>query len=587
MKTNNILPLLLFMSLGICPLKAQQGMEIYSKGYNSTPWEIERYGDGTWLFITTHAEMPGSIYSDTMTVYHADSTGRILRSINLTPPRNFENFAIEDLLALPGGSFIAIYSGGDCDAGGYGYYVEARDTTGQLLWLSDLTKGYTFQAVGIGIDSQILISADNFVTKYSAVDGSILWQAEHNDTYTNNLLIVPGTEDILLVDHTGLKYFKQDTIAGEIAYHLETFTPLTASQGSIGILLAEGDSLFYAYTYLERKLFKFKKDLQPTLFATVPKNPQEMVAGNKGVYTIIFENHNSTKLYFIDSTGNQLLLNQFKDSGLRPQKLLSHRNGAGLIGSYGSGPELPFLPGYNFLSRGQAWFKYSPQYDFDNPADSVDLAITEILQQDSIHYVTFWSDGPTPAYLHNFEGGNFKVEITNHGNVVATSVWVNIAFGENLNTWFCPPTSVKQVFVDHLEVLPGSSVWIEFGDIFAYSQAQVPDQYCFWTSGPNHLPDYFPANDAHCIDRIVAVPEIQYNFFSVSPNPADGVLLVEWKEDFTSNPSWTIADVFGRVMLRGHSIPSAGPLSIGLMDLPSGVYIFSSGSLSKIIAVQH
>ena len=566
---------------------AQQGREIFSKGYNSTPAEIERYEDGTWLFITLHSQIPGEIYQDTFTVYHTDSTGRILRSFELTPPRNFENFVIEDLVALPGERFVAVYSGGDCDAGGYGYYAESRDTSGQLLWLTQLPKGYAFQAIGIGIDSNILISFDAFVIKYSASDGSILWEAEHNDTYTYDVIIVPGTEDILLVDHTGLKYFRQDTVSGEITYHLQAFKPLEVSQGIIGELLADGDSLFYAYKYAEKKILRFKQDLQPTVFATLTKQLRDMESGNNGVYSIIQENLTSYKLYFIDSSGNQLLLKHFKDSVLRPIKLLHQPDGIGLIGSYGSGPELPLLPGYKYVSRSQAWFNYFPKNEFDEPSDSIDLAITNILQQDSIYYETYWSPGPFPAYLSDFEGGNFRIEITNHGRKTVRSCWMNIAFGANENTWFCPPVSVKQLFLDNLELLPGGSTWVEFGDIYAYSQAEVPDQYCFWTSAPNHFPDDFPDNDAFCLDRIVAVHEIYEDLFSLFPNPADETLYVEWKEDYAAHQPWVISDLYGRLLLRGQRIASDGIETISLHNVPSGLYTFHSGPFSNMIFVQH
>ena len=563
---------------------SQEGNQVFSKGYNHSVERMAPLQDGTWLLLSKYSPLPGAIYVDTMTVYHVDSTGKLLKEINLQPPVQYETMTIESFLALPDGSFAVCYSGGDCDAGGYGFYLEKRDTTGQLHWTRTLPEGYYYYEMGISPDSNILFCTGETNLKLSSADGHTIWEKTFNDGYGYDYLFVPGSEDMLMVDQIGFRYYRLDSSGGNAEYTLTTSEPYSPSQGSIGELFTDGEGTFYAISYYEKKLLWFKDDLQAEALATFKNLPISYSCGHGGVYALIRKNFNATRLVFVAADGDTTLVHQFPDTGIRPILVNAQGNGFALAGGYCSGPDYPEYPEYTFAGRSQAWFRFYPNYQLDSIIQTPELHISRIIQHDEIHYTSFWSPGPFPAELYHFSGGNFEILVTNGGNLPVHTFWLNIAFGPNVNTWWCPPSSAHQIKYTIASLMPGDSTWVDFGDIQAVSQEEIPDAFCFWTSAPNYFPDFVPTNDVYCKERVVSVGEVIEEKISLYPNPVSDELYIRWPSENAISADWYITDLFGRIILKGHTSDlNVDP--IHMTSLTPGVYVFNVASFSEKIIV--
>jgi hypothetical protein len=565
---------------------AQEGSQVYSKGYNHSVESMAPLQDGTWLLLSKYSPLPGAIYADTMTVYHVDSIGNVLKEINLQPPVQYETMTIEFFKALPDGSFAVCYSGGDCDAGGYGYFIEKRDTTGQLHWTRTLPEGYYAFEMAISPDSNILVCTGEINLKLSSTDGHTIWELPFHDGYGYDYLFVPGSENILMVNQIGFSYYRLDSTSGQPEYNLAASEPYTPSQGSIGELFTDGAGTFYAISYYEKKLLRFKDDLQPEVMATFKHLPISYSCGHEGVYTLIRRNFNATRLVFVAEDGDTTLVHQFPDTGIRQSHIYYQPNGFALAGGYGSGPHYTEYPGLTYAGRSQAWFRFYPDYNLDSIIQTPDILISRIVQRDEIQYTSFWSPGPFPANLHHFSGGDFEMLVTNGGNLPVHTFWLNIAFGPNINTWWCPPSSAHQIKFNIAPLMPGDSIWVDFGDIQASSQEEIPDAFCFWTSAPNYFPDFVPTNDVYCKERTVSVGKVVEEKITLYPNPVADELYINWPSENEGSADWYIADMLGQIVLKGHNSDlNADPIPVS--GLAPGVYIFNAASFSEKIIVSH
>ncbi len=538
---------------------------VFSRGYNVYVSHLDRFSDGRWLIAVNDSPLPGSIYKDTLSLRIMDSTGVLIRLITLSPPQAFENFSIDHLLILPGDQFMVGYSGGDCDAGGYAHYVEKFDSSGQFSWLIQLDKFIDPDYFGFGLDSNILMISGNDIAKISSDNGTVLWQTEYRDSYVHYMILVPGSEDIIVSDEHGLQYYEQHAIQGNISYTLKTSEEIQLDFGSIGRFQTAGDGIFYAYKFYDKQIIRFRKDLKAKNFLTMTGSFLAMAPTAEGLAILKNKDVNTYQVILYDSLAVKISEHLSEDSGLRPRFIKCFSSGMGLAGSYSSGPNSIYDPDSHYTGRSQGWFRYFPQYNFENAARPASLAITDLIQQSPILYDSVWSEGwDFTGFVHDFSGGQYEIKVTNTGNVPVSHFWINISFDVSVNTWFCSPFNVKQLYFDSEDIQPGESTWVEFGDIEAFHQIHIPDKFCFWTSGNNSIPDYKPQDDVFCMDRIVNTYETFSTTFLVYPNPATEEITLMGFEGEIENIK--IYDTNGRLLFHGNST------TIKLNDFPSGYY---------------
>jgi len=566
---------------------AQNLETVFSRGYDTHVFDFCRLTHGRWVIGTLDSALPDSVYADTITLRIIDSTGLELNTVTFHPPQWEERFEINKIFSLPGDQFLVNYGGGACDVGGNAMYLEKFDSVGHSLWLIHLPEHFYPFAYGVGIDSNILLTAGGKVSKISNADGSVLWQTGFVTYFSTETIFVPGTEDIIVTDEDGLKYYKQIYLQGEVSYVLFK-SELIPHHGSIGMLQTAGDGIFYAYKYLAKEVIRFRDDLIPhTILDSVEFYDIEAMTG--GLATLKRNLFNSYQLVLYDTSGVLVTEYQSPESGLRPRELRCYPGGMGVTGNYGSGRNSTYNPDYLYIGRQQGWFRYFPQYEFVDMPLHASLAVTDIKQQEPIIYDSTYNPGYGGyyGYLDKFKGGNFAVQVTNTGTVPVYSFWVNTSFEFPYQPLICAPPTAQHMYVQNQELLAGESIWIKFGDINATSQSSLPDKFCFWTSGNNSKPDDQPQDDLFCIDRIVNTNEIPDHSFSAFPNPANSIINITYPTQSTSPILWNLVNVYGRIVKKIKTENNTGQLTIDVVDLPSGIYFINSENYSKTIIIQH
>jgi hypothetical protein len=197
--------------------------------------------------------------------------------------------------------------------------------------------------------------------------------------------------------------------------------------------------------------------------------------------------------------------------------------------------------------------------------------------------VNYFSQG----YFYNISGGGFKVKLTNSGQSVIDQVNVNVAFRQNNFVGFCFTHSTEQKRFSNLNLPPGESMWLDFGDIQARGQVAVPAEICFWTSSPNDQPDADSEDDFACITSsyTVAVKEPDFPQASLSPNPANAFVDISFSKKMEGE-KWQLFDAIGRLLQFGDS-PEGQVFRLETKHLANGVYLIRFESTMLKLVVQH
>jgi|GEM_PF-1786889 len=203
----------------------------------------------------------------------------------------------------------------------------------------------------------------------------------------------------------------------------------------------------------------------------------------------------------------------------------------------------------SFRSDGAAfWLRTLRVSDVVTPTHP-DAGIAEVEQQEPLRVKI--TQNSWPPTLYGLNGGKFRIRVQNYGTVSLQNIQINIRFPNNLPSRVCYSVSSKKRRYSNLNLLPGASVWLDFGDIEVPGQAQLPIQLCFWTSSPNQIPDERHENDRFCTAYTVPYKEpLKEPFFSIAPNPSDaGFLLVSPRSDLIAF-RLDIYDLSGRLVYQ-------------------------------------
>jgi hypothetical protein len=192
---------------------------------------------------------------------------------------------------------------------------------------------------------------------------------------------------------------------------------------------------------------------------------------------------------------------------------------------------------------------------------------------------------PEPIYA--FSGGQFRIQMTNQGNTVLNQVYLNTRFDLNYLYNICLRAPAKQRLYENLNLAPGASVWLDFGDIEAEGQILVPAQFCFWTSAPNNRPDTHHEDDAFCTAYTVPVRQPGRLSFRLYPNPAAGEIFLDWPEQHDRPDAYAWYDGLGKRLAGGTLDPNEPPWRIATPEHSSGLYFLRAGGrLFKVLVGQ-
>lgn len=152
----------------------------------------------------------------------------------------------------------------------------------------------------------------------------------------------------------------------------------------------------------------------------------------------------------------------------------------------------------------------------------------------------------------------------------------------------CFPTAHLQRKYINLDLAPGASRWLDFGDLALQRQSTLAEEHCFWTSAPNNAPDAHHEDDHYCIPDYFLVDTYAPNegYFSLLPNPAQAYFRVT-APAATAATEWQLHDATGRLVQRGIYPAGQSELSVSTVQLPNGFYIFKMKNYAGKLIVKH
>lgn len=573
-------------------LYSQNVESVFSQGYSTDVQQIARLANGTWVLGVL--DVPASVigFEDIPFLRFYDSIGVFTYEILLLEEPVYEKYSITGLAASPSGGWVVEYGGSDCDiSGNYRDFIELFDSNGQILWRDSidnpgLDPRFYFTDDGKLITLRVqYFESDIGVEVRDLVTGQIeeLLTFEHPSTTLFEL--VPGTKNIIVADREGLYYYTYFTHGSDSWYQQTASNVLDIGNGGLSKLRQDYSGWYFTFRTDTKAILRFDTNLEYTSLP-VGADIKDFTPVGDNIAVLETTNDARYSVTILDSLGHPLRSVSSDMSGIRPDLIVGEGQYIGLAGTYGSGTENAAYHDAPYAGRKQAWFRLMHTSDTtDNPVQT-SASVTGIIRNTEIERDSFWSEGPIlTGYLHNFEGGDFMVEITNNGTLPLESLWMNTRFQLAINFYFCAPIVSETRLFDGLNIQPGESTWINFGDISAFNQKEFPQEICFWTSGPNGNPDYKPEDDFWCTEKVVGVKEHELPALQVYPIPATEWVTIELPDQIPVPEKLEIYDLSGFPLMT-EKIPSGSKsLKVDMSYLHSGMYLLRLGNYSEKILV--
>ena len=569
------------------------GIDVYSQNrecvlsnlYETKVYDVKPLFGGKWAVAIQDLSFPAALGEEYFSIAIVDSLGRLDKMIPTLFQYDNETSSGGPLWTLPNDEMIVEYRTGNCDAGYHSFEIEKIDTLGNVLWHQFKQWPRIISDLWIAPDGNYMVKlSEGNLGKISSETGETIWEHELHFPYTS-FLPVPGTEDLIVTDSAGLKYYQNTFQPDDVFYNLLYSSNLDFSTDLFYLRGIDEDGLFYGIKALSKELYRFDLDFNLE-FITVAPNTQVYISKEH----LLFRNPSpGISLQVYDRIGNFIDEITFKrEDGFSLEDIYLSPTGLAVIGHYVSGPSPDIFPGFLIYGRSQGWFRYFPNYDFTDAPQKYSLAITDIKQLEPVEVDSFYSPGPDyNGNLYDLSGGKYNIQVTNTGTDTVQSFSINIVFSEIINYWFCPPISAVYKFYDHQGIGPGESAWVEFEGLTAYSQKVNPPKFCFWTSEINHRPDDVPEDDRYCFDRVVKTNFPVEDPIAIYPNPADEEIYILNLPNYNSVASWALFDAMGRKIKAGKIIGGEEKLKIEIQDLSFGVYFIQIGKISRRFIVQH
>jgi len=583
---NGITIFFLLWQMQTCLLHAQAHDRVLSFGFNTRPFELHALGNGRWLTVVSGEPLPGGIYSDTIVAVVFNSDGEILQRIHLPLPVS-ETHNIRSATRTPDGGFAIAVANDLCDTGFNEHTILVFNKDGTLRWSKQTTDTEKQpNLLKIAPDGNLVGLFLNQLTKFSTATGQILWKAGLN---LNNdfpeiydFQFYPGTENIMAVGYPDLQFWENTGPDEAPVFELSNSKNITPSAYLTKLFDGPGGAY---YTFDSGRLFMVEwPGLDYFTVSTYPSWIFDIDASVSGFYISTYD-VNSTISYILQTNGSgqitDTLLASRWQTGL---KIALQNNTLAIAGVSGSGPYWagPYGLPYNAT---HLWLHTRP-LSGGAPEPDVNAALVAVEQNEPLQ-VTVTPGSPWhPDEFHHFSGGKFRVQLLNAGNTVLHQAAVQIAFDWDYSGGICLERPAKQMRYAGLDLAPGETVWLDFGDIEAAGQTKAPTQLCFWTSAPNERPDANHDDDVFCHTAVVAAAEPGVTGFSIESNPAiDGCWLTFPGKQQTVG---RVFDISGH-LLRQIELPAGNTrFYLDTSNWATGIYLLQIENwCGKIIVQQH
>jgi hypothetical protein len=557
-----------------------------TQGYHTLNELIVPYGADKWLIAGRGVPAFGAYFQDTLFVMVIGNDGQIHLRKNLSIPIEEVHF-FHDLLALPDGGILTSFESTLCDVGGLIISVQRLDSQGILMW--EKTNGFVFGETRppekwfVAPDGNLLGAAYNQIWKVNTNSGDIIWKAPLEGVDGGSLNpfefeLLPGTEDFFALGNPNFQLWKK---SGDPLAPIYTVEKLLDTDGYFRYLGMSTDNWFYCWqVFPDDAIMRLNLDFQlDTLpIQLIDYGKIAIAFGDEGLY-LTESNPYSNRYRRFDLNGESALDLLPGQIWLSPEAISFNAGKLAVVGEDRSGN-----PNSNNYNSG-GWLRVVDESNPLSPSLTPDAAVIGVKQNQPVDTTA------VPAFIfgvwYNLQGGDFQLNIKNEGALPLHSICLNVTFGYNQFYDICPNKPSKQLCFSNLNLAPGESTWLNFGDVVAQGQMEVPEEICFWTSSPNEQPDAVHENDRFChpVTYVVAAKEPDFGAFSFAPNPADQFADLTFQEDVQGEP-WQVFDALGRQMSAG-ICPVGETLRLETAALPNGFYLFQVKNRVSKLLVQH
>jgi hypothetical protein len=546
---------------------------------------------GRWLLAGRSVPYPGALYQDSLFVAVVSHDGQVLWQHIVSAPAAEVHFW-KDALPLPDGGAMVSFEATLCDVASDQLVVRRLTSTGAVVWTLQ-SEGWSNRPPEhwhIAPDGNLIGMSFEKVWKVDIASGAVLWKADllqSNTAYISSNVLIPGTENFLALGNPTYQVWQKQAGPAGAAYSLSHSLSLEGWRNNLKIS-PNGLDFYATRAYPTPRIERVDADLNWQEITT-PVNLAGLrgfAVGNGGLY-LVGRQGGQNWLTKTDLEGQNPIVLPSPSIWQRPEMLAVQGDSVAVAGIDGSGPESD--PGsafeYMHFQSNQVWLR---TFTGNSPLPPVlpNAAVTDVEQTSPIDTIGY-PFLETRAY--NFLGGDFRVKITNLGNAALQNVRLNIGFERNQFSGICPNTPALQQNFTNLNLAPGQSEWVHFGDVGAQGQPGLPAELCFWTSAPNARPDAVHEDDHFCAPFFVTVRanEPLGGAFRLAPNPAHDRVRVEDLAGESLAGQWRIVDAAGRLVAEGFCAEGQPFFEVNVANLPDGFYLFSMKNKRAKLLVSH
>lgn len=173
---------------------------------------------------------------------------------------------------------------------------------------------------------------------------------------------------------------------------------------------------------------------------------------------------------------------------------------------------------------------------------------------------------------------NIYAVIKNYGNSVLDECTINARIDHCGNcSYFCDRTFTYSSKYQNLNLMPGDSMEVLFGDVVVGDQLQLEThELCLWTANPNNLIDKNIENDQSCItsEVLVIIDPLEDEPFKVQvfPNPSTLGKVDLSIDSINEEKEIKIFDTNGKEVALFFLEKNIGDLEINTSLFPQGIY---------------
>jgi outer membrane protein assembly factor BamB len=560
---------------------------LFEGGFFSQIYDAAQLNSGKWVLIAQNDSTSGITHADSLSIVFLDNHGKYEKSLLVDTALPSNRLVFEWLKVLPNDEIIVGYAIGECDVLSATLKLVKFDSIGNVIWEQKNLPIHSPVDIHWSEDHGILTFEENRVYSLSEESGEMAWEIIISNGHFSGGAFTSYADDILYFDHEGVYFAKLDSIEGELKYVIQATRDIAYDADFLNYLQSTSTGSLYTYSSEYGGIIRISQDLDITVLIPLSTSPGGFIADTSGLWVLRHDYEDITfQISRFDTIG--LLLYPYKSEF--PGKFVTHLKKVDqdyvLIGSYGSGTYFSNVATQEHAWRTQAWVEYASMDALFISQDSFNLSVTGVIQDGEIHIESEYSPFPLPGgYYHTFEGGDFTIQVTNTGSGMVDNCWINTGFKPAVLDGDCGTGPfVKEVFYSGLNLQPGESIWLHFGNIYARDQEDFPSEFCFWTSGPNASIDIYPNDDTYCSAFIVPVTEPGQTSLKIFPNPASDKIHFQTSNQ-TDVKEWKIFNLQGMVICSGNISAEQTSHSISVFDLSPGLYVLQVGNVIEKVVV--